>query len=716
MKLRRSLRIVLLACSLVVVPSLAAAQDPAGQSEPGESEEDTAELESIEDVIVVTASRTEQRLNEVPASMTVLSSEDMEKIPADDFGDYLRNVPGLNVAQMSARDVQVSGRGATFSLANNELVLMDNRTLYLDFFGFVMWDFVPMDANEIKQIEVVRGPGSAVWGANAMTGVINLITKKPREMQGTSIKLGGGELGTAFAAVTHAGASDTFGYKISGSYYEQDAYDRPTGAIPGSQGLANPLGTPYPDFENQGTKQPKFNLRLDWDPSDGTSWSFSGGYAATDGVIHSGLGPFDIDSGSLMNFVKADWSRRAARATFFVNILDGNAQNLLAVGLDGSPLAFDFESETYNLDISDTRVIADRHILTYGATARRNNFDLSIAPSGDKREEYGAFLQDEILFGDKVRWLIGGRFDDIDPIGSVFSPRTSLLISPHSDHTIRLSYNRAFRAPSMINNFLDVTIVNEVFIPPIPQLGIPFTRLIFPSRAVGDPALHEERLDAVEVGYVGTFGRSTVSASVYRNEQIDFADFYTAAYYSGANPVPGWPFPPFLLDPPFPFAETFPAAFSFRNVGEAIDQGLELAITVRPADGWSAFLNYSYQDKPDVSGIDQVTLPNGTVRDAVNSPPEHRLNAGFGYDGDRFFANGNVNWVDEAFWTDVLDERFWGPTESYAQVNLGFGVRLNQDKTTFSVTGQNVLDEEVLQHVFGDLISRKISAQLSLRF
>ncbi|MDH3254011.1 MAG: TonB-dependent receptor plug domain-containing protein, partial [Acidobacteriota bacterium] len=275
MKLRRSLRIVLLACSLVVVPSLAAAQDPAGQSEPGESEEDTAELESIEDVIVVTASRTEQRLNEVPASMTVLSSEDMEKIPADDFGDYLRNVPGLNVAQMSARDVQVSGRGATFSLANNELVLMDNRTLYLDFFGFVMWDFVPMDANEIKQIEVVRGPGSAVWGANAMTGVINLITKKPREMQGTSIKLGGGELGTAFAAVTHAGASDTFGYKISGSYYEQDAYDRPTGAIPGSQGLANPLGTPYPDFENQGTKQPKFNLRLDWDPSDGTSWSFS---------------------------------------------------------------------------------------------------------------------------------------------------------------------------------------------------------------------------------------------------------------------------------------------------------------------------------------------------------------------------------------------------------------------------------------------------------
>jgi iron complex outermembrane receptor protein len=682
---------------------------------PTDAAADPEELEEVKDVIVVTASRTEQRLNEVPASMTVLSAEDIEKIPADDFGDYLRNVPGLNVAQMSARDVQVSGRGATFSLANNELVLMDNRTLYLDFFGFVMWDFVPMDANEIKQIEVVRGPGSAVWGANAMTGVINLITKKPREMQGTSIKVGGGELGTAFAAITHAGAADKLGYKISASYYQQDAYDRPTGFIPGTRGPGNPLGTPYPAFDNQGTTQPKLNLRFDWDPNDETSWSFSGGYAATDGIIHSGIGPFDISSGSLMNFVKADWSRRATRATFFINFLDGDANNLLAV-VDGRPLAFDFESQTYNFDISDTRVFDDKHILTYGATLRRNDFDLSIAPSGDNREEYGAFLQDEILLGDRARWLIGARFDDIDPIGSVFSPRTSLLISPNPNHTVRLSYNRAFRAPSMINNFLDVTIENESFIPPIPQLGIPLTRLVFPSRATGNPNLEEERLDAAEVGYVGNFGGTTVSASVYRNEQIDFADFFTAAYYDGQNPVPGWPFPPFLLDPPFPFAETFPAVFTYRNVGKAIDKGLEFSVNIRPATEWSAFLNYSYQDKPEVSGIDQVTLPNGTVRDALNTPPEHRFNAGFGYDGDRLFANGNVNWVDEAFWTDVLDERFWGPTDSYTQVNLGFGVRLNGDQTTISVTAQNIFDEEVLQHIFGDIISRKVSGQLLFRF
>jgi outer membrane receptor protein involved in Fe transport len=688
-------------------------------------EEDTAaetagtdgEMEEIEETIVVTASRFEQPLHEVPAAVTVITAEDMERIPADDFGDFLRNVPGLNVSQMSARDIQITGRAATFSLATSELVLLDNRTIYLDFFGFVMWDYVPMDPKEIKQIEVVRGPGSAIWGANAMTGVINLITKKPREMEGTSLAVGGGELGTAHASLTHAGVKEKLSYKLSGSYYEQDPYDRPTGTIPGTEGPASPFGTPYPPFENRGTEQPKINLRFDYDVSEDTFWVFSGGYAATDGIIHSGIGPFDISSGSTMDFVKVDWAKRAARVTFFVNILDGDANNLLAVGPDGRPLAFAFDSETYNLDFADTRIFQEKNILTYGATARKNNFDLSIAPGGDSREEYGVFLQDEILFGEKVRWLIGARWDDIDPIDSVFSPRTSLLLSPNPNHTLRLSYNRAFRAPSMINNFLDITIVNQAVIPPIPQLGIfqPIP-LIFPSQAVGNPFLQEERLDAIEVGYVGTFGTTTFTAAVYRNEKTDETDFFTAAYYDSQNPVPGWPLPPFFLDPPFPFTETFPAAFSYRNIGETVDQGVELALNFRPSRSWSTFINYSYQDEPEVKGIAQVTLPNGTVRDAVNTPPEHRLNAGFGYDQPRYFFHGTVNWVDEAFWTDVLNESFWGPTDSYTQVNLGTGVRFRGEKVTLSVNAQNVFDEEVMQHVFGDIISRKVSGQLLFRF
>ena len=243
-----------------------AAQDSA--SSDAEEQEPATEAPEYGEVVVVTASRTEQRLDTVPSAMTVLDSKTLEQMPADDYGDYLRNVPGLNVSQMSARDIQITGRSSTNSLATSSLVLLDNRTLYLDFFGFVMWDFAPVDPREIKQIEIVRGPGSAVWGANAMSGVINMITKSPKEMPGTTVVLGAGELGTASASITHAGTRGKLGYKVSAAYYEQDPYDRPTGTIPGTVGPTNPGGTQYPAFANEGTKQPKLNLRFDYDQND----------------------------------------------------------------------------------------------------------------------------------------------------------------------------------------------------------------------------------------------------------------------------------------------------------------------------------------------------------------------------------------------------------------------------------------------------------------
>ena len=292
----------------------AVAQDDETESSQEEGTETEAEDE-FDEVISVTASKYEQRLNEVPAAITVLDERAIEELPADDYGDLLRNVPGLNVSQMSARDIQVTGRTASGSLSTSELVLLDGRTLYLDFFGFVMWDYVPMDTKEIKQIEVVRGPGSAVWGANAMSGVINLITKSPREMQGTSVTLGAGDFGTLYGNMTHAGANERYGYKVSGGYYEQDPFDRPTGVIPGSVGPTNPLGTPYPFFQNEGTSQPKASVRFDFDQNVDSTWGIDFGYAATDGIMHSGIGPFDISSGANMSHVKVDWSKRAARAT-----------------------------------------------------------------------------------------------------------------------------------------------------------------------------------------------------------------------------------------------------------------------------------------------------------------------------------------------------------------------------------------------------------------
>lgn len=447
---------------------------PEAQAQTSEGDQAAQDEANVAETVVVTASRSEQRLQDVPAAMTVITGAELEKAPVDDYGDVLRNVPGLNVSQMSARDIQITGRAATNSLAAQELVLLDGRTVYLDFFGFVMWDLLPVNPRDIKQIEVVRGPGSAVWGANALSGVINLITNSPRESAGTSIIAGVGQLSTLYGSVSHAGASEKLGYKLSASYYEQDPYPRPTGLIPGTQ-------TPYPAFQNQGTKQPKVDLRLDYDRQPGEKWSVSGGYAGTDGIIHSGIGPFDINSGTSMSYGKVSWFKNTLQANLFANILNGEAKNLLTVGADGKPLILGFDSDTYNLDVNNTSVVGSHHLFTYGGNARHSDFDLSIAPKGDARDEYGAFVQDEISFGSNWRWLLGGRWDNIDPIGSVYSPRTSLMWSPTPDHTFRVSYNRAFKAPSVVQNFIDIVILNAVTLP----TGL----YIFPSRAAGNPKL-----------------------------------------------------------------------------------------------------------------------------------------------------------------------------------------------------------------------------------
>ncbi len=722
--------------ALLLAPGLAAQETDSGD-EPEPEEE-------ITDVIVVTASRHEQSMHEVPAAISVVTAEELETAPADDIGDLLRNIPGVNVTQVSARDIQVSSRSATSTLATDQLVLLDGRTLYLDFFGFVMWDFMPVNSNEIQQIEVVRGPGSAVWGANAMSGVINVITKSPRDMAGTTLTLGAGDYSTLYGSLTHAGAADRSGYKVSLGYYEQDPFPRPTGTIKGTE-ITNPPGTPYPDFANEGTAQPKFDFRYDYDASDQVTLSFSAGYAGTDGIVHTGIGPFDVNKDSNLGYFKGSWRKQAMEIGFFANLLDGDATNPLTRDVDDLPLLLGFESQTYNLELTDTRVFGESHIVTYGARARRNNFDLSIAPAGQDRDEIGVFIQDEILLGDKARWLIGARWDDLDPVGSVVSPRTSLLYSPSRDHTFRASYNEAYRQPSLINNHLDITIETDIttVIPPFQTPGIPiipdlvladlvqaglvppgvpceFVLTIctptfytaFPTHAIGNPNLTEEAMTAYEVGYVGTFGSTTVSLAVYRNEIEDSTDFFQPEAYTDTSPPPDWPLGLMTPAGTIPLFSSqlnglFPSVASYRNIGEIVNEGIEFSINARPAPHWSLFANYTHQSDPETTGI-----PAGEV----NTPPNNRFNFGAAYDNGSYYVNGNLNYTDEAFWTDVLDSRFWGTTDSFTLVNLSVGARFNNDKVVVSLIATNLFDEEFQAHIFGDIIPRKITGEVRFSF
>ena len=292
---------------------------------------------------------------------------------------------------------------------------------------------------------------------------------------------------------------------------------------------------------------------MDYDDPDGKfKVVFEGGYSGTDGIIHTGIGPFDM-TGVNLSYGTVRYTRGTFKFNFFTNILDGDANALLAVGADGRPIPFQFDTQTYDFELGHVKTIGTRQVFTYGGNVRYNGFDLSIAPLGDTRTEVGGYVQDEIFISDKFRWNIGARVDKFANIDDpMFSPRMALIFKPQADHAIRVSYNRAFRAPSLINNYLQTSIVNQLR-PRRDQPAVRRARLQLPRprRRERGPGAGEHRTQ-VELAYTGIINkRATVSAAVYYTKNTDEIFFTQTARYRATNPPPGWtqalaPLPPAL--------------------------------------------------------------------------------------------------------------------------------------------------------------------------
>jgi len=717
--------------------------------------------------VVVSASKTETQLINAPATITVLSSDQIETSPAQNFGDLLRGVPGLNVIQTSARDINMTSRQGTSTLSNSQLALLDGRSIYLDFFGMILWDFVPTNPEQIKQIEVVRGPASAVWGANALTGVINIITKSPREAPGTTITLVGGGFGRDAGStkgsdqgvqwggnVMHAGApNDVWSYRVVGGYFKSDAYARPVGFVPGiitgttCQRVPHPFdstlltgcGIYPPDraalrpgdtaFQNRGTSQPKFEGRLDQELGNGGHITYSGGYAGTQGLVHTGIGPFDLQSGSSLSFGRVAYAKSGLKIAAFGNFLDGDAPNLLSTdALTGKPLQLTFKTQTYDFEVGNTNVLGGNNIVTYGGNARRNNFDLSIAPNAKDRNEFGAYLQDELFFN-QFRFSVGGRVDKFGNLDkAVFSPRVTAMYKPQQSHAFRVSFNRAFRAPSAINNSLDVFTVVALF--PLaavdPRLGAATLPIV--SHSVGSDVpqrgepnghtLKEQSLTAYEVGYTGTFGgKTTLGLAYYINDTDNDINFVTDACrkrYSAANPPTGWPFPAVVLEVLAQRGICLPSEFTYLNLGKVRNKGFEASID-HSVNRWvSAFANYSWQGDPE-------SRDSRTPAGELAVPPHHHFNAGVNLNQKRFLGSLSVNYTSKAFWTDVLSDPYHGYTGAFTMVNGTVGVKWLNGKLITSLKGTNLLNDDnsqrgIQQHIFGDIITRTVVGEVRYSF
>jgi hypothetical protein len=337
---------------------------------------------------------------------------------------------------------------------------------------------------------------------------------------------------------------------------------------------------------------------------------------------------------------------------FFTNLLSADSTNLISRTSTGAFLPLGFNTKTFDIEAGDSRAIGTRNALTFGGNFRHNTFDVTLAP-GDPRNEGGAFVQDEVFFGQYVRWVVGGRVDKFSSIDdAVFSPRTTLMFKPDANSTIRVSFNKAFRAPSFINNNLQTSVLSEVNLSQVSPL---LARFIFPVSARGNPELKQESLTAYELGYTGVLNqRATVTASVYWNKTKDAIFFTPATFYGPASPPPTWP----------PLADPI---------------------------------------------VDFDPLE-------ANSPANNRFNAGFNFSQGRFLGNLDVSYSGPAYWQDVFDLRYAGTTDAFTLVNGGFGVRWAGDKVVTSIKATNIGNSEVQQHIFGDVLRRQVVGEVRFAF
>jgi outer membrane receptor protein involved in Fe transport len=711
----------------------------------------------LSDTVIVSASRTEDTLGLAPATMSLVGTLAIETTPSSNLADLLRGVPGVNVIQMSARDVNLTSRHATSTLTNTELGLVDGRSIYQNFFGAVLWDFVPSNTSDIKQIEIVRGPASVVWGANAVDGVVNIVTKTPRESPGTIVTVGGGlfshdagstvgqgpgALGNASVSVTRV-PNARWAYRLSAGYFHSDALPRPAGQIPliedprapgatvgGASYPGDANGAPGAAFVNRGTSQPKFDIRVDQEISGGRV-TYAGGFSGTSGIVHTALGPFDIDPGSFMGYGRVGYRKGGLTLNAFVNAVNASAPNLLLVdGGTGKPLHLDLKSQTYDVEAGDTRALG-RHVLTFGANARHEAFDVTIAPAAKTRNELGAYLQDEFVFP-RARIAVGARVDDFGNLpGAIVSPRAVLTYTPSPNHTFRLSYNRAFLAPSVIDNALDIRFFTPLDLSGLaPFVPAPLQSLLgnaFPLvvRAVGSdvpingsprPPLKEESLTAYELGYSVAIGtRTTVAASFYINDRersIRFVPLSPAVDpYTPANPPPGWFLGSDTVALLAQLGVVLPrTAYSFANLGPVRDKGVEVSVEHRLRRALVISGSYSWQARP---AIRPAADPFPAT--ALGLPPTNRFNAGVDFDTARFLGSAGMNYADKAFWSDVLTSQYFGYSNHYTMVNGSFGMKWSQGRIITLIKGTNLLNEAIQQHVFGDVITRAATLEIRIK-
>ncbi len=674
---------------------------------PGTTDLGAAKDENIYDTKVVTASKGEQSPLDSPSSTFVITEQDIRLSGIVSVAELLQRVPGIDSAQITAGDHNLSIRGFNGRLSNKLLVLVNGRSVYLDFLGTTMWDALTINVEDIERIEVVRGPGSALYGADAFTGVVNIITKEPGEgKNGVSVGAGsqpGAPLSYYRGAVWATGKAGGWNYRISGGYEQNARWSRET--APGRTDLG--YFGPNQDLGDQHVQTDmRFTRRLGKDVTFGIGGGFSQLYRNFYGIGALTDTATNIKIGDVTTFLNS----KHFNARAFVNFLDAYAgSNAYYLG-DPSYRA-PARSNVADVELQyadDFKTGPLLHDLRIGVGYRYKDIAWTYLDKSVRTEHHrNAYIQDSIKIGEHFIVVGSMRADYVPYLGKIIpSPRGSVIYKRTKDDAFRFTVSSAFRKPTFLESYLDFPVTT-------PNTG---AEVLSQGAKADDPAYRtqHEKILAVEAGY--------------QNHVSDYFQFELNAYYNRVSDL--IVLSALRSQTPTTFAKgaggyneatgRYTAAYSgFTNDCQIFHSyGGEAGVRTFPTEGLDVYASYAYND------VNQVA-PDGcaaTIKDQRTS--QHKVIAGtqlrtkFGLDAevDVWFQSRQL-WAEQRVNIATREIEYQQyPLQSFPLISGRVGYRFKFEPLDVGLSFANLLNTKVREHPFGQMLGRRVLFMVTYRY
>jgi iron complex outermembrane recepter protein len=468
---------------LVLIPLLILASAPVT----AEQDLTDLDLETLMgmDVAVTSATRREQASADAAAAVYVITREDIRRSGATSLPEVLRMAPGVQVARINTRAWAVSARGFNSRFANKLLVMVDGRSIYTPVFSGVLWEEQSVFLDEIERVEIVRGPGGALWGINAVNGVINIISRKAADADGLRVTAGAGPVEGGSASLSYGGDLEGVGdYRFYVDHNEIES-----------------LGASSAPWTHT-----QAGWRLDRPMAEG-SFTFQGDINESDFGSVPEPPAASLPVTAQVGNVSASWRRNTAPGQFELRSYYGWAQRGVPGKWNESALGFDGEFAAERVG---------RHLLTTGVGYRHIVDEmeepwpiLTVSKTKVRQHQWSAYAQDEVhFFDDDVRLIVGAKLEDLESTGLEFQPTARTLWHVTDSHTLWTAASRAVRTPSRIE-------LNSQT-----EFGgyMPNGQLIM-FRVFGDEDLKAETLHAYELGWRWRpYQALSIDLALYRNE------------------------------------------------------------------------------------------------------------------------------------------------------------------------------------------------------